>query len=162
MPEYTLTIRKVIILLDEEDSDLLRLTWHITKPGYIARGNKTDEGYKTQFIHRVILERSVGRALGSDEFTDHINGNRLDNRRSNLRVVNKLQNCRNAGRYKNNTSGYKGVGWDKKVNKWRARIRINGRLTKLGWFKTPEEAYAAYCEAARQHFGEYARLEDKP
>jgi hypothetical protein len=89
---------------------------------------------------------------------DHINGDRADNRRSNLRLADRTQNNANARRRSDNTSGHKGVSRHGQCNRWQARIRVRGRTIYLGLHKTQEAAAAAYDAAAREHFGEYARL----
>lgn len=91
---------------------------------------------------------------------DHINQNSLDNRLSNLREATRGQNNQNTKRKKNNKSGYKGVCRDKRGrgDKWLAQIMANGKRVILGRFETPQEAYNAYCAAAKEHHGEFARL----
>lgn len=91
-------------------------------------------------------------------FVDHINGNGLDNRRTNLRPATRAQNSANAHMGRNNTSGYKGVSLHKASGLWRAYIGGGGRTrVELGLFTTPEEAALAYDEAAVARWGEYAR-----
>jgi hypothetical protein len=89
---------------------------------------------------------------------DHINGNRADNRIENLRLVTRRQNALNIGLNAQNTSGYKGVHWcpSPKGRHWRAMIRSGGKRHHLGHFATAEEAYAAYCDAAKRLHGEFA------
>lgn len=121
---------------------------------YAVRGTRRGEkGYPARNIcmHRVIANTPEGFE------TDHINGNGLDNRRCNLRSTSRAQNSVNTGIKKNNTSGYKGVDWSKTRKKWRARIRVNGERVGLGYYDSPEEAGAAYDEAARIYHGEFAR-----
>jgi hypothetical protein len=121
---------------------------------YAVRGTRRGEnGYPARNIcmHRVI----AGTQEGFE--TDHINGNGLDNRRCNLRNTSRAQNSLNTGVKKNNTSGYKGVDWSKTRKKWRARIRVNGERIGLGYYGSPEEAGAAYNEAAKIYHGEFAR-----
>lgn len=92
---------------------------------------------------------------------DHINVNRSDDRISNLRQATGLQNARNKGILSTNRLGIKGVGisTDRKRSpqRYRARIRVDGRLIHLGYFTTPESAHQAYKAAATHHFGEFAR-----
>lgn len=153
-----------IASIEAIDMDLLDLSWHITNNGYAARGKYVGKqngkySYVTQFMHRLIIERVAERELADGEFTDHINRDRLDNRRSNLRIASKLENTRNCSLYKNNKSGFKGVRFAKEHQKWQARIRVNGRLLHLGLRETPEEAYVLYVEAAQKYFGEFAATE---
>lgn len=91
------------------------------------------------------------------EFVDHVDGNGLNNCRANLRDGTGFKNSANRELASNNTSGYKGVGWNKRKSKWRASIMINGKAIFLGYFGTSEEAADAYDQAAVHHFGEYAK-----
>lgn len=88
---------------------------------------------------------------------DHINGVRDDNRIANLRLATHSQNMANSRVPCTNTSGIKGVVWDKKLNKWRALIKVNKKSKHIGLFEDKEAAAAAYLEVAKAHFGEYAR-----
>lgn len=88
---------------------------------------------------------------------DHKNGIRADNRWENLREATASQNLANARLRSNNTSGFKGVTWDRERKKWVAQIRVRGRHIHVGRYTSPEEAHVAYMRAATHHFGEYAR-----
>lgn len=81
---------------------------------------------------------------------DHINGDRLDNRISNLRVASRSENGQNRGIQANNTSGYVGVSWHKANAMWWAGIKLNGKRKSLGYFHDPAEASAAYLDAKRR------------
>jgi hypothetical protein len=97
--------------------------------------------------------------LGRREHVDHVDGNTLNNTRANLRIATPTQSHWNSRKRSNNTSGYKGVSWDKRAKVWAATFKINGRCIHLGCFDTPGKAHAAYCEAARKYAGEFARVE---
>ncbi|KQR22910.1 AP2 domain-containing protein [Deinococcus sp. Leaf326] len=117
----------------------------------------------TCYVHRTISEKSkteyLHRVLFPDaENVDHINGDGLDNRRSNLRPCTFAENQRNCKRYRNNQSGYKGVRLVRQQNKWEARICKDKKLRSLGLFPTVEDAAHAYDRAARVLHGEFARL----
>ena len=88
---------------------------------------------------------------------DHRNRNGHDNRWANLRLATDSQNAANAKRYATNTAGRKGVTWHKKCQRWQAAIKHNGRNIHLGLFDSVEEAHEAYCDAAREIFGEFWR-----
>ncbi|OYY74023.1 MAG: hypothetical protein B7Y43_19850 [Sphingomonas sp. 28-62-20] len=106
------------------------------------------------YMHRVVNQ--TPDAL----HTDHINGDPLDNRRSNLRSVTAAQNAMNKPAQKGRTA--KGAWFDgstSNANKWRAAIRLNGKLKYLGRFPTEELASAAYATAAKLHFGQFNRSE---
>lgn len=154
-----------IAIVSPQDSDMSNFRWHGLRKGkiinaatkYYAVRNKTI-GVKTQYaeyMHRVILARMLGRELVKGEWVDHINGNGLDNRRENLRLSTIAQNAFNKGKHSNNTSGYKGVSWNKFAGRWVAQITIDGKNKYLGYFDTPEEAHAAYCAKAKELHGEF-------
>lgn len=111
-------------------------------------------GSRHELMHRAIMKPAQGLVV------DHINGDTLDNRRSNLRVCTKKENFRNsAKRLGYSTSPYKGVSFTGVVEgkSWRSRIRVDGKLISLGAFSDEEEAARAYDSAARKYFGEFAR-----
>jgi hypothetical protein len=90
---------------------------------------------------------------------DHINGEKADNRFANLREATHSQNCHNIRRRpKTNTTGFKGVTYFARCRTFRAKIHVDGRYLSLGYFATAEEAHAAYCAAATEHFGEFASI----
>ncbi len=103
-------------------------------------------------MHRVIMGDPDGLQV------DHRHGNGLDNRRSNLRVATGLQNSRNARIRKDNSSGFKGVSWNKSARKWHARIKVDGSRINLGNYETPEAAHAAYAKASAELHGEFGRI----
>lgn len=90
---------------------------------------------------------------------DHINGNRADNRLSNLREATYSQNGQNRGKPANNTSGVKGVSWSKSHKKWQAAIAFNGSQRHLGRFDTIEGARAAYARACETNHGQFGRTQ---
>lgn len=89
---------------------------------------------------------------------DHINSDPSDNSFANLRLATAAENACNRGAPSTNTSGYKGVTWKKSKNKWNAQIMVNRKKKNLGYFNTPEEAYAAYCKAANELHGDFAKV----
>lgn len=134
--------------------------WHIDNYGYILTKNKNylvfpDLKVKLVKLHRLIF---IKRGINIPEYIDHINGNKADNTRSNLRLATNQQNQANSKISKNNKSGYKGVCWDKDNNKWVSQIMFNRKHIKLGRFKTKEDAYLKYCEKAKELFGVYAKI----
>lgn len=90
-------------------------------------------------------------------FVDHVNGVKSDNRIANLREATRAENQRNRKTNYNSASGRKGVCFDERTAKWKAAIRVNRKPIHLGYFKTAEEAHAAYCKAAHRLHGEFAR-----
>ena len=103
-------------------------------------------------MHRLLIKISKGFE------TDHINRNKLDNRKVNLRRVNRSQNSINISLRSNNVSGFKGVHWNKQRNKWRVKLNVNKKEIYLGLYVTQEEAALAYNQAAQKYFGEFAFL----
>lgn len=143
-----------------EDAGLANYNWSFYRNHKTIYVNRR-QSKKGILLHRVIMERILGRALLTKEQVDHINHNGLDNRRSNLRLATQNQNQHNSTAYKNNTSGYKGVTWHKQHRKWYAQIVVNNKHIYLGLFTDPKDAHAAYCEAAKKHFGNYANLDNE-
>ena len=134
-------------------------TRHAGKPAFTGLRNGYFSGQlfaKTYSAHRVIWAMAHGYWPNGD--IDHANGNRLDNRLSNLREATRAENNRNVGVQANNTSGFKGVSWDAAHSKWKARIGHHRKIIHLGRFESPEDAYAAYCAAAQKYHKQFARL----
>lgn len=107
---------------------------------------------------RVILHRLLAGAANRSEIVDHINGNGLDNRRLNLRICAQRENLRNRGINRNNTSGYKGVSWEKHTKKWVAKIGVDGKEIRLGKFDNKQDAAIAYKIAAIRFHGQFAKF----
>ncbi len=136
-------------LVDDADRPtLLQYKWHITAGGYAA----TRIQHRYVYMHRLLLD------AGPEDLVDHIDGNKLNNTRANLRLVTPTQNQWNR-KTQDNSSGYKGVSWHKGKGKYYARIQANGRRHFLGYFDTALEAAQAYEEAAARLFGEYAPVD---
>jgi hypothetical protein len=154
---------KELVTYDPETGEF---GWKVTQRN--ARAGKfgcvNGKGYRCarvdgrqHFVHRLAWLYTHGK--WPTEQIDHINGIKDDNRLINLRECTAGENQRNTGRQKNNTSGFKGVGWNRQGSNWTSVIKVNHRRIFLGVFSTAEQAYAAYCEAAIKHFGKFARLE---
>jgi hypothetical protein len=133
-----------------------------TKAGRVAGCSSNSHGRQTvgadgkvYLAYRLAWLYVTGQWPASD--VDHINGDKSDNRFSNLRLATVSQNLANAKKPVTNTSGYKGVSWNKNAKKWRSMIKRDGKVTHLGYFETPEAAHAAYMNKAREFFGEFAR-----
>lgn len=104
--------------------------------------------------HRLVWRLHYGR--WPDGLIDHADCNRSNNAIHNLREATVSQNRHNSNKV-NSTSGFRGVCWNKNVGKWQAQIGVNGRKLYLGLFDHPEDGAEAYREAAKKHFGEFAR-----
>lgn len=114
---------------------------------YVVNYGETPKAY----LHRKIMHAPKGVQV------HHVNGDTLDNRRENLRLASNSENCRGA-RKRNDTyeSRYRGVGWYRRDEVWRAQIVVNGKQIHLGYFDLEVDAARAYNRAAREHFGEFA------
>lgn len=145
-------------LIDDEDYDRLsEFNWYFHPTGYTYSIIKINGIPTTVLMHRYINNTPSGLD------TDHINGNRLDNRKENLRSCSHSDNCKNRPISKNNKSGFKGVSVfnvkykGKCMPYIRAKIRVSGKSIHLGNFETLELASKAYEEASKKYFGEFAR-----
>jgi hypothetical protein len=120
-----------------------------------ARANTSRKDGKRRVIllHRFILDATNG------VFVDHIDGDGLNNRRDNLRLVTHAQNSTNRRRGINNTSGFKGVYLHKLSGRWRGRIFVSGKAICLGYHDTPEAAHEAYKAASIKLHGAYGRFD---
>jgi len=141
-----------VTIIDNDDLPLVaEKKWRVGN-GYAVHSFRACDGkVKTIRMHRIIMDAPPELEV------DHINGDRLDNRRSNLRLCTPKQN--NQNRPKHNTGGvrpYKGVR--KRNNRYVAEIRIGGGNIALGSFLTAEDAAFAYDCAAKKHYGEFANL----
>lgn len=145
------------VLIDEADYPRVSARkWHT----YICQGklyvrSQLSRGRYVK-LHRFILDAKPG------EIVDHINGNRQDNRRSNLRIVTKQQSNMNRGPKANSSSRYKGVYFHNRDRKWAAHIFVNRKCISLGYYDDEDEAAIAYDVAAQEYHGRFARLNFPP
>ena len=141
----------LIFLVSPEDQEHISgFKWHHTN-GYAARYIRRSGKKSSMPMHHEIM------GIPKSGFVvDHINGNALDNRRNNLRIVSIRENVINQSLHKNNTSGFKGVS--KFDSRWRAYITPNRKQISLGIHKTKEEAARAYNKAALEIYGAFAKL----
>jgi len=150
----TLTQGQVTVVdKDVYDRDLKNYTWHAHWRGNAFYAARKEYG-NTISMHRQILQ--VPDGLDGD----HIDMNTLNNRKTNLRVSTRSQNVANSNKRSNNTSGFKGVKWNATSRAWGAHLGLNNARLFLGYFNTPAEAAQAYNSAAKEHFGEFARLNE--
>lgn len=154
MKEIELTQGKTAIVDDDDYEWLSKHKWYYND-GYAARRVFVGDGSSRSSIvlmHRLLLPPQPGL------YSDHVNGNGLDNRRSNLRYATMAENNHNLRRHKDGSSRYKGVCWCPQRSAWRASICINRRQTHIGYFDNEEDAARQYNEKAMQHYGEFAKL----
>jgi hypothetical protein len=143
---------KAVALVDRGDHERLSAhRWHLISTGYAAR--RTTAG--TVLMHRELLGLTVDSSLEAD----HINRDKLDNRRANLRVATRSQNAQNTQARRGGTSRHRGVCWDKRDRVWRAQAQLNGRNVYIGGFKSEADAADAASAWRAQHmpFSEDAR-----
>ena len=160
MKKIKLTQGKISLIDDKDFLLVSKYKWcasysKLTKTYYALSNRKTKAGkFKTIKMHRIIM------AAKSGFFVDHINHDTLDNRRNNLRIVNKHQNAMNRKGHDDSLSKYKGVTFNKNkyIQKWQASIMKNYKKIHLGYFTNQRDAAMAYDLAARKHFKHYAFL----
>ena len=153
--------RGLFVTVDDEDYDRVMAAgpWFAhkvkTKSGWYAardiphpatQGKRVQQG-----MHRFLL----GLDVDDKRHSDHRDGDGLNNQSHNLRIATYTQNNQNKGTSSLNTSGFKGVSWDGRGDKWRAQIRVEGKLISLGSYTDNREAHLAYCEAALSLHGEF-------
>ncbi len=135
-------------IFDPQDEWLVKQhTWSLTR-GHI----RTVQNGKTVYLHRLIM------GAADNEQIDHINGDKTDNRRCNLRFADHTKNQQNKGLRSDSTTGFKGVCFDRRSGKFMAYINAYGRRTYLGYFEDKNSAALAYDKAAVRLHGDFARL----
>jgi len=143
-------------IVDVDDLPIVQgYNWSARLSGKNVYAQRADWQQGTLSI--VTMHRAIMCAPSGVE-VDHENCNGLDNRRLNLRLATHQQNAWNTPITKANSSGFKGVSWNKQKRKWEARISAGESKKFLGYFDAPEAAHAAYCKAAKQHHGQFRRV----
>jgi hypothetical protein len=154
--EIPITKGKITIVDDCDYEYLNQWKWYCSSVGYAVRDipcNTNNRKRKTILMHREILNTPDGMD------TDHINHNTLDNRKCNLRICTRSQNEANKGLRRDNTSGIKGISWNKQIKKWHAQMKQNGKLIHVGYFSNIEDAINSYLTEYKEFYGEFAMLE---
>ncbi len=145
------------VIIDSDDYDrVMAWKWTYNKSNgsferrHHVSGSGKNRVRESWSLHRYIMGFPEGKMV------DHINRDRLDNRKSNLRICSHHENARNCNKRSTNTSGYKGV--TRVGNGWMAQTTVLGTHKYLGWFKDKKEAAKAYNSFAKEQFGEFAAL----
>lgn len=137
-------------LIDNEDYDKVSAhRWCRDANGYAVSAFYIDRKTFNIKLSRYLTDAPKGMDV------DHINRDKLDNRKKNLRICTRSQNNINQLAKSNNSSGHKGIGWDKARSKWRAQIKVNGKSKSIGRFENLEDAIVAYREQAKIAYGEF-------
>lgn len=155
MKVIELTKGQVAIVDDEDFERIAQWRWHINTQGYAVRKRRNPDGSKTTLLmHREVLNAPKG------VFIDHRNMHRTDNRRENLRITSRAGNRANSRANKGTKVGLKGVILIKGAIRkpYCAQIRYEGKTRHIGVFATAQEAHEAYCKAALERHGEFARF----
>lgn len=144
----------LVALIDKNDVGLVQAyNWHahtIKGSNYVrCHGGMQDGRPLKIYLHRLLLNPSGGQVI------DHVDGDGLNNQRSNLRTATVGQNSKNRRLNKNNSSGFKGVHWNKQRGKWQAQIKVNYEMVYLGLHETIEDAKEAYKSASLNLHGAF-------
>jgi hypothetical protein len=132
-----------VALVDHADADAISAyRWHMSSNGYAQRNDRSGSKSLTVLMHRSLL----GLSPGDPRQADHINGDRLDNRRVNLRVCTNAENHQNR-----HDRRYRGATWHTHRNRWRAHVTLDGRHHHLGLFDTQADAAAVAAAFRRSH-----------
>lgn len=132
-------------MVDDEDYEKFnKFKWHKCPYGYAVRSGRKEENRRGVKLHREVTNCPKGLEV------DHINRNKLDNRKENLRIVTRQQNAQNRGKTRTNTSGFRGVF--KKGRGWAVQVYHNGKIHCGGSYQIPEDASVA-ADKMRKHLG---------
>ena len=156
MKEIKLTRGKVALVDDADFEWLSKFRWRYSSAGYAVHTtlakDSPDRKRKVYYMHKLILKPAEGL------LTDHIDGNKLNNQRSNLRECTPSQNRMNQGKNRNNKIGFKGVRIHKRTGRFMAGIGFQNKYIYLGMRATAEEAHQLYVEACKRLHGEFGKV----
>lgn len=170
--EIPLTKGKVAIVDDADHEWLSKYAWNCNAYGYAVTSTPDEDGiWRHKFMHRLIMQPPGEYNIGPSGrkypkyLVDHIDGNKSNNQRSNLRICTHAESLQNRGKFANSKySIYKGVTLNKRNsrNPWKVKIKCDGKYIHIGMYPTQEAAALAYNEAALKYHGEFARLNEIP
>lgn len=155
MKEIQLKDNVVTLVDDDLYEYLLQFRWRYSKRTHGGWSIGCMENGKAILMHRLVINAPDGA------YVDHIDGNSLNNTRENLRLCTIAQNAMNRPMQANNKTGYKGVAFSNREQRFRAMIQFNGKRIHIGYFKDAEAAARAYDNAAKKYFGEFAWINFK-
>lgn len=148
-------LKNGVILMDDENYDWLNeYNWYLDKDKYAITNVIINNKKTTKKMHRLIMDEPKNMQI------DHIDNNKLNNQKHNLRIVNAQQNQMNRVSNKNSSSIYKGVSYAKRYKKWQSRIIFDRKTIFLGYFINEKDAAIAYNKMAEKIFKEYALLNE--
>ena len=139
---------------DEDYEKFASIRWQAmvdSRSKMVRASRKGGNPRTTIYLSREIMNAPKGKLV------DHVNGNQLDNQKQNLRLCTHAENLQNRGPTKSNTSGFKGVCFDKNLKKWRAQIGFKMKRRYIGSFNTKKEAALAYDRFTRKLHGKFAK-----
>lgn len=163
MKQIPLTQGKMALVDDADYEELSKKKWWFRnvrsekRVGYACRSVRIGGHKRSVMMHRQVL----GLGWDTSIQVDHIDGNGLNNQRSNLRVCDNSKNHMNQGVLKNNTTGYTGIYLDRRNNRFYVYINVNKKRHSCRSFKTFEEAKQARINAEIEHFGEFRRKQSE-
>lgn len=143
---------KFTLVSDKDYERLNQWRWNISSVGYVSRNRYINKISVKILMHREIMNTPDGL------YTDHINHNKLDNRRENLRVCTPTQNAMNSSTRNRNKLGIKGVVWQADRNKFAVYAKVNGKSRFFGRFESLQDAANKYNEIALKYFGRFAKI----
>jgi hypothetical protein len=146
--QIELTKGFVTIVDDEDYAHLVLIPWRYNNNGYAI----TAKTAQPKAMHHYILH------IPPNMVADHINRDRLDNRKINLRICTKLENSKNRSKRFNSKSDFRGVSYNNRDKNWAAKIWVDGKNLHLGTFSNDIDAAKAYDEAAAFYYKQFANL----
>lgn len=146
--------KEMIVDRDVWEAGAKEFCWHCTKYGYAAASVFTRPNKKLQLFHVYAFPNCPDGMV-----RDHIDGNKLNNKRGNIRFVSQTDNCKNRPIEGTGKSGRRGVSWNSRRKRWKSTICVNNRVISLGFFENVQEAVHAREEAEEKYLGRYRRKE---